>query len=129
MSTSGLSHINFHAERPLLDALLDFYCDIVGLSQGHRPPFRDFGYWLYAGDRPVVHLYVAMPSEERRTDVATTFDHIAFDCANRPEVEDGIRRHGLEYRTAVVPLTQQVQIFLKDPAGNSVELNFAESQG
>ena len=31
---------------------------------------------------------------------------------------------GIAYRVADVPLTRTRQIFLKDPAGNGVELNF-----
>jgi catechol 2,3-dioxygenase-like lactoylglutathione lyase family enzyme len=126
MSTRGLSHINFHASRDLLDALKDFYCDIVGLEIGERPPFPAFGYWLYAGGQPVVHLYEAGPDETRRTDVVTTFDHIAFDCQDSDTVEALLRRRGISYRKAVVPASRQVQFFLADPAGNKVELNFAQ---
>lgn len=126
MTTAGLSHINFHADRSLLDALKDFYCNVVGLHQGPRPPFPDFGYWLYAGDEPIVHLYVTAPGEERRTDISTTFDHIAFNCHNRHEVEITLLSKGVHFRTAIVPLTKHVQLFLRDPAGNSVELNFAD---
>jgi glyoxylase I family protein len=31
---------------------------------------------------------------------------------------------GIAYRSADVPMTRQRQLFLKDPAGNGVELNF-----
>ena len=103
MTTTGLNHINLHAKRDLLDALKDFYCEVVGLRVGPRPAFRNFGYWLYAGEKPVVHLWEADPEELRRTDVATTFDHVAFDCANRADVEAILRRRGVSYRTAPVP--------------------------
>ena len=124
MTTRGLSHINFHGERQLLDALKDFYCGIVGLEVGPRPPFPEFGYWLYAGGHPIVHLYQAVPGEVRRTDVETTFDHIAFECENSAAVEALLRSRAVEYRKAVVPSSQLVQLFLTDPAGNKVELNF-----
>lgn len=126
MTTAGLSHINFRADRLLLDALKDFYCNAVGLQVGERPPFPFFGYWLYAGDVPIVHLSLAAPGEERRTDVSTSFDHIAFNCVSRAEVEARLQSLAVPYRTALVPLTQQAQLFLQDPAGNNVELNFAE---
>ena len=127
MTTFGLNHINLHAKRELLDALKDFYCDVVGLRVGSRPAFRNFGYWLYAGDRPVVHLWEADPDEVRRTNVAGTFDHVAFDCANLSDVEAALRARAVTYRKAQPPGTEQTQLFLTDPAGNGVELNFANT--
>ena len=124
MTTTGLSHLNLHAQRELLDELREFYCDIVGLRNGPRPPFRNFGYWLYAGGNPIVHLYQADPDEERDTQTVTTFDHIAFDCTNRLEVEAMLVDRRLHYRATEVPGSGQVQFFLKDPAGNGVELIF-----
>ena len=127
MTTLGLSHINLRAGRELLDEIKDFYCDVVGLRVGPRPPFPGFGYWLYAGDQPIVHLSEADPGEDRSTGIATTLDHVAFDCANRHEVEDVLRRRALDYQSAVVPATRLVQLFLLDPGGNKVELNFANA--
>jgi catechol-2,3-dioxygenase len=34
----------------------------------------------------------------------------------------------VHFRMAQVPRTGQVQLFFKDPAGNGVELNFADAQ-
>jgi catechol-2,3-dioxygenase len=127
MATTGLSHFNLHAKRELLDELKEFYCSVVGLQVGPRPPLRNFGYWLYASDKAIVHLYQTDPDEERSTSVATTFDHIAFDCTHRSEVEAMLVRRGLTYRSTLVPDSKQVQFFLQDPAGNGVELNFSSA--
>lgn len=127
MTTTGLNHINLHAKRDLLDALKDFYCDVVGLRVGSRPAFRNFGYWLYAGDRPVVHLWEADPDEVRHANVAGTFDHVAFDCSNLSAVEAALDARGVIYRKAQPPGTRQTQVFLSDPAGNGVELNFSDA--
>lgn len=124
MATTRISHVNFHAERELLDELRDFYRDAVGLREGPRPAFVQFGYWLYAGDEAIVHLSQAAPGEECRTHVSTTFNHVAFQCTNRPEVEAKLQRIGVPYRTAVARSGDQVQLFIQDPAGNRVELNF-----
>jgi catechol 2,3-dioxygenase-like lactoylglutathione lyase family enzyme len=124
MPTRGLNHINFHAARALLDALKDFYCDAVGLEVGARPNFPQFGYWLYAGGHPVVHLYEAEPGEVRQRDAATTFDHVAFSCEDSAAFEALLRGRGVAYTKALVPGSDQVQLFLRDPAGNKVELNF-----
>ena len=54
-----------------------------------------------------------------------TFDHVAFTFSGLVETEARLRERGIDYRSVRVPGTQQVQLFLTDPAGNGVELNFA----
>lgn len=129
MPAIGFSHYNLRAARPLLDALREFYCEVVGLEVGHRPPLRSFGYWLYAGEHAVLHLSEAGPEENRPSQPLGTFDHAAFRCTGRAEYERDLNQRGIAYRLAVVPGTQQVQIFLRDPAGNGVELNFENPTG
>lgn len=124
MPILGFSHYNLRAPRALLDELRAFYCDVVGLEPGHRPPFRSFGYWLYAGGYPILHLSEAGPGEIRPAQPQGTFDHAAFRCTGRAQFEETLNLRGIPYRLATVPATQQVQIFLTDPAGNGVELNF-----
>lgn len=126
MAVIGFNHYNLCAPRKLLDELKEFYCSVVGLQAGYRPPFKSFGYWLYAGDHAVLHLVEAIPNEIRTTQATTTFDHAAFTCSDLTEMEALLRERRIEYRLSHVPLTGQRQIFLRDPAGNGVELNFAE---
>lgn len=122
--TLAFSHYNLRAARPLLDSLQRFYCDVVGLSVGARPAFASFGYWLYADGKPVLHLSEASASEDRPATAVGTFDHAAFDCSGREHFEARLEAAGVPYRLASVPLTGQVQLFFKDPAGNGVELSF-----
>jgi catechol-2,3-dioxygenase len=124
MSVRAFDHYNLRAARPVLDELRDFYCDVVGLRVGERPPFRRFGYWLYAGDTPVLHLSEADPGEQRSGTAVNTFAHAAFNCTGRAEVERRLKSLGIPYRTAQVPLLGLDQIFFHDPAGNGVELQF-----
>jgi len=128
MATHGLNHINIRADRALLDSLRDFYCDVLGLHEGFRPPFPGFGYWLYAEgvtEAAAIHLYEAEPGEVRQKESPTYLDHFAFDCTNRIAVEETLNQAGVPYQTMTIPLTGQVQLFVVDPAGNRVELNFA----
>jgi catechol 2,3-dioxygenase-like lactoylglutathione lyase family enzyme len=67
----------------------------------------------------------AAATEMRPVDATTTFDHVAFSCTDLPAFEERLARHGIKYRTGRVPQTSQVQLFVRDPAGNGVELNFA----
>lgn len=130
MPVLGFSHYNLRAPRALLDALRDFYVDVVGLQPGPRPPFVSFGYWLYAGGEAVLHLSEAGPAEQRVAGgphtVGHTFDHAAFRCSDRAASERALAAHGVAFERAQVPATHQVQLFFNDPAGNGVELNFDE---
>lgn len=133
MTTLGLNHINLRAHRLLLDSLKDFYCEVLGFRQGFRPEFPGFGYWLYAQETQeaqetaLIHLSEAKPNEERMLHNDSYLDHFAFACSKLAEVEQSLQKHGVDYRKVLVPLTEQVQLFVQDPAGNKVELNFASA--
>lgn len=125
MAAIGFNHYNLRAPRELLDKLKEFYSEVVGLSVGERPPFPSFGYWLYADGRAVLHLSEAHADEHRATNVVAIFDHVAFSCVNREEMEAVLRERDIAFQAVQVSLTGQVQLFFRDPAGNGVELDFA----
>jgi len=129
MPVTGFDHYNLRAEHPMLEELRDFYRDVVGLKLGDRPPFKSFGYWLFSGDRPVLHLSEAGAGEARSHTAASTFSHAAFNCTGRAEFERRLRDRGIEFRTAQVPLLNIDQLFFHDPAGNGVELQFDQADG
>src|SRR6186997_1658563 len=52
-----------------------FYRELLGLTDGPRPPFDFPGAWLYAGDTPILHVIGGRPPEELRAGV---IDHMAF---------------------------------------------------
>ena len=39
-----------------IEVTREFYCGVVGLREGQRPPLAFPGYWLYAGDTPCLHV-------------------------------------------------------------------------
>jgi glyoxylase I family protein len=124
MGVQGLDHYNLRAERAMLDRLRDWYRDAIGLEVGERPPFRFHGYWLYAGGQPILHLSEAAPGEAHPAPGSGTFDHVAFECTGLSAMRRRLDSLRIAYRIAEVPLTQRRQVFLHDPAGNGVELNF-----
>ena len=128
MPVRAFDHYNLRADRALLDALRDFYRDVVGLAVGDRPPFRSFGYWLYCDGRPVLHLSQTSDGEQRPSGAVNTFSHAAFNCTGRAEYERRLQALGIPYRTAAVPLLNITQLFFHDPAGNGVELQFDDSE-
>jgi catechol 2,3-dioxygenase-like lactoylglutathione lyase family enzyme len=126
-TVTALNHINLRAPRALLATLRDFYCEVVGLRDGPRPPFGSRGWWLYAGDVAVVHLSEQHADEAPRGEAgaaAGTFDHAAFSAVDPEAAARSLRAHGVAFRVDRNIATRQHQYFFVDPAGNGVELNF-----
>ena len=120
MGVSGIDHLNISGRPDLIARCRDFYVDVLGLAEGYRPPFSSRGFWLYAGDRPIVHL-----TESAAANEGAALDHIAFACDGADELIERLQRSGVEYQVNRVPGTEQLQLFLRDPAGVGVELNFS----
>jgi catechol 2,3-dioxygenase-like lactoylglutathione lyase family enzyme len=124
MPVTGLDHINFHGHPALLDRMRDFYRDVVGLSEGPRPAFSRYGHWLYAGNLPVVHLIDLKDGERRDLKAVNSFDHIAFAATDAAGFVARLTALGVPYRVTSLPGMPVRQIFLQDPAGHRVELQF-----
>ena len=102
----------------------DFYVTLLGLEVGPRPPFASTGYWLYAGGQPVLHL-VQRGVEEPVAEGSGNLDHIGFAADNLPRVRAALAGGGVPFEERTVPRDGTVQIFVRDPDGIRVELNFA----
>jgi catechol-2,3-dioxygenase len=126
MQTIGLSHFNITAPYELLEKVRDFYVEVVGLVVGERPSFRREGFWLYAGDEPIVHL-TACDEDDARANAESRlsfFDHIAFSCKGLSRVIERLEQLNIPYEVFEISSLGQVQLFLRDPARIGVELNF-----
>ena len=119
----SINHIQLVAEKDLVIQLKDFYCNVVGLTEGSRPPFERFGFWLYIGDKDVLHLIT--PKEGvGRSPQKSSFDHIAFKTDNYEDILKKLASLHIPFEEKPIPGMSAHQIFLYDPAGNRVELNF-----
>jgi len=124
MAILAFSHYNLRVPPAVLEPLRRFYCEVVGLQEGPRPPLASHGHWLYAGGQDVLHLSQMRPGEQRDGGAVNAFDHAAFRCSDRAAHERRLQQAGVAFR--VVQLEDGgAQVFLRDPAGNGVELNFA----
>jgi catechol 2,3-dioxygenase-like lactoylglutathione lyase family enzyme len=119
----SINHIQLVAEKDLVIKLRDFYCDVIGLTEGFRPSFERFGFWLYIGDKDVLHLITPKEGDERSSR-KSSFDHIAFKTANYESVLQKLESLHIPFEENPIPGMTAHQIFLRDPAGNRVELNF-----
>ena len=56
------------------------------------------------------------------------YDHAAFTCTGLAATQSRLEAMDIPFERAVVPATRCVQLFLQDPAGNGVELNFPDGE-
>ena len=121
----SINHIQLVAEKDLVLKLRDFYCNVVGLTEGFRPAFERFGFWLYIEDKDVLHLITPKEGDDR-SPLKSSFDHIAFKTGEYEGVLKRLKSLNISYEEKPIPGMSAYQIFLRDPAGNRVELNFEE---
>jgi catechol 2,3-dioxygenase-like lactoylglutathione lyase family enzyme len=122
MPVEALQHINIRARD--VERTRDFYVRILGLRVGDRPPFRSTGYWLYLGADPVIHLVQKTSDEPQSTADTGAIDHIAFRGVDLEGTRQALAREGIAFREAVVPRDNSIQLFVHDPDGVRIELNF-----
>lgn len=126
MALGALDHVNIRIGADQLKPVRDFYVDLLGLEEGERPPFPFPGHWLYLGGQPVIHL-----AGREGLDVGTDtggIDHIAFNADDLAGMRRRLDEQGVAYDERTVPLLGLHQLFITDPAGVKVELNFAASE-
>jgi len=122
MNVLGLDHINISGSGALIENCRRFYVEILGLREGPRPPFRSRGFWLYAGDQAIVHLSEKTRQTAVRDDHA--LDHCALHCKGLRETIQRLEANGVAYTLKEVPGSGDAQIFVSDPGGLRLELNF-----
>ena len=122
MAIRGIDHINIGTHR--LEETRAFFRDVLGLTEGWRPDFPFGGAWLYAGDGAVVHLVDL--AEAKRPSIEAALDHFAFRIDDYDEAKRRLDAAGVPYRAVAVPNAPIQQIFLRDPNGVNIELNYRE---
>jgi catechol 2,3-dioxygenase-like lactoylglutathione lyase family enzyme len=124
-----------------MEVTRDFYRDVLGFPVGPRPPLKFVGYWLYCGDKPTVHLVKgddptalessatlvgkeqAMMEPGPRTGA---LDHIAFRGVDPDEMMARLDRMKIRYEHNVAVGGRLRQIFVEDPNGVIIELNYPD---
>jgi catechol 2,3-dioxygenase-like lactoylglutathione lyase family enzyme len=125
MIIQGLDHVNLRVKDPA--ATIAFFCDVLGMTVDSR-----VSTWLKdEHGNAVVHIGSAdatYPSDawrpfEARTDGGAVH-HVALSCKGYDEVQRRLDAFGLEYRKGGVPDFGLRQIFVAEPGGVLLELNF-----
>lgn len=117
-----------------IDATREFYIEVLGLSDGFRADLGFPGYWLYLNEIPVLHIaewetYTAHSHQlgipvTSRAKGTGSFDHIAFNGSDADEMIGRLQKYKIPYDRNDVPVAGLVQLFINDPNGVKIELNF-----
>jgi catechol 2,3-dioxygenase-like lactoylglutathione lyase family enzyme len=148
-----IKRIDHYSIRTLdVEASRSFYTEVVGLTVGPRPAFNFPGLWLYNGRPPadldhaagnygIVHIMGVDPNDpqglvdtlgyvdpETLKGSTGALDHIALSVTGRESMVERCNRHGVCYFERSVPTLGLHQMFIKDPNGVIIELNFPAAE-
>jgi catechol 2,3-dioxygenase-like lactoylglutathione lyase family enzyme len=128
-----------------MPATRDFYERVLGLTVGPRPDFPFPGLWMYRGDHAdvanaVVHI-IGMDANDPEglkaylgdRDPSTltgsgALDHVAFFADGLAHMLAHLKHIGVPARERTVPSIGLHQLFLDDPNGLVVELNYPQAE-
>ena len=136
----SLSHIeHFLVQTEDMEKTKDWYVDVLGMQVGPHPDFKFPVCWLYLGDEPVVHIaqggkgvsenrkkYLGQQSED--TYGSGVVDHIAFRATGLKQTLSHLQTKQIDFKQRQVDDQGLYQLFLFDPNGIKIELNFAAAE-
>ena len=122
MSVGALDHFNIRTRK--LDDTVRFYEDILGLEKGPRPDFAFPGAWMYSEGKAVVHLVDISKTEEPQKPDSGVVHHVAFASRGFADMQQRLESRKFKYEARQVPGGDLWQIFVDDPNGVMIELNY-----
>ena len=122
MSVGMLDHYNVSTRK--LGDTIRFYEEVLGLTNGPRPPFNFPGAWLYSAGHPVLHLNDISSTDRQQPADSGVIDHVAFGSRGFEAIKQHLTGKGVSFRVNQVPNSRRWQIFLTDPNNVMIELNF-----
>jgi catechol 2,3-dioxygenase-like lactoylglutathione lyase family enzyme len=142
MPINKLAH--FSVRTADVEASRRFYVDLLGFKVGFRPAFQFPGLWLYRGgdeaDFGTVHIVGIDPEDpaglvaylgdkaEDSLHGSAAIDHLAFLATDLVEMRGRLNAVGLAFRERTVPSLGLHQVFVEDPSGVTIELNFPAAE-
>lgn len=121
MRATGFTHVSIHADD--LEESLRFYTEVFGMRRIPSPDFEHPVEWLELGDLQL-HLFL-------RDTPAPEYHHIGIDVDDFEAAYRVAAERGLFDKDAWSPNVRElidgsVQMYLRDPAGNLVEVNWPD---
>ncbi len=132
MPVTELAHYLIRSQD--IEASRDFYVNVIGLSEVPRPNFPFPGHWLGTNGGVQVHLaphdianrevYYVGSATDAATGQSGAIDHVAFLAQDHESMIRKFDSLGIEYTPRFLRAAGVFQIFVRDPDGITIELNF-----
>jgi len=122
MSVGVLDHFNIRTRD--LNSTVHFYQDIMGLEKGPRPNFTFPGAWMYSEGKAVVHIVDISKTDEPQKPDSGVVHHVAFVSRGFDGMKQRLSSKGMPFDARQVPGGELWQIFVNDPNGVMIELNY-----
>lgn len=128
MRVAGLDHVNIVTSD--VDGTVRFYADVLGLTRAVNPglPAGWQGCWLCDPQgAAIIHLQGYNPARHgaEQAPGSGRIDHVALACTGFAAMLERCAALGIEPRVNDRQFGDLRQIFVTDPNGVSLELNFA----
>ena len=135
-----LSHIeHFLVAADDIDATRDWYARVLGMQPGPHPEFGFPVHWMYLGETDIVHIgpsakaageiqkkYLGRTSQG--SEGTGAIDHIAFRAAGLRDMLEHLKKERISFTQRRANGQALFQLFLYDPNGIKIELNFAAQE-
>src|SRR4051812_23366461 len=118
MKVTRFHHVSVNSNGAPLGEIVAFYRDVFGLGDKARPEIPGVaGHWHLVGDQEL-HIVGAPPSGAA---IDSTGHHYCVAVEDLDAAIAELESRGIEYKRAVQG-EHTVQIWINDPAGNTIEL-------
>lgn len=122
MPIESFDHVNIRTNN--LDAMIDWYGDILGLYPGPRPDFGFPGAWLYLKSHPLIHL--VQEDQDVSSGGPITLEHFALRATGITEFLAKLESLGIQAQVNQVPDLPIVQVNIYDPDNNHIHIDFSK---
>ena len=135
-----LSHLeHFLIQAADIEATKDWYVKVLGMRGGPRPDFGFPVHWLYLGDKDVLHLTQGgakvsperlkyLSQQSQATSGTGVVDHVAFRADGLQDMLAHLQALKIDFTERQVDDQGLYQLFVIDPNGVKVELNYPASE-
>jgi catechol 2,3-dioxygenase-like lactoylglutathione lyase family enzyme len=137
----AISHIeHFLVAADDIDATRDWYSRVLGMKPGPHPDFGFPVHWMYLGDTDIVHIG---PGAKQAGEIQKKFlgrtsentgegtgaiDHIAFRATGLRGMLEHLKKEKISFTRRRANGQALFQLFLYDPNGIKIELNYASEE-